>query len=288
MEFSSQDYASNTYSNARPTYPVAFFKQLSEFHQGKRDVLIDVGCGPGNFTLELAKNLQFRQVYGTDMSPGMIDAALQKLAACGGQSSGKNVQFSVHAAEDLDWIAANTADMVTAAQCCHWLDFRAFESAVFQALRDRGTIAIWGYVDPSFTDFPDLDDAISELQYGADQLGSYWENPGREILRNLLESQKLDPKRFDDITEVQYRSRDAQNPVYSQKPLRIDRSMTVAEFEDYIGSWSAYNAWKRANKTQPDVRDIFINRVKARACLQPQSLINVTWNTVYKFARKKC
>ncbi|SCU87341.1 LAFA_0E06150g1_1 [Lachancea sp. 'fantastica'] len=287
MEFSSRDYASNGYSRARPTYPVAFFKQLSDFHQGKRDLLIDVGCGPGKFTLELAQNLQFQDVYGTDVSPGMIDAAIKEKGA--GKKTG-TVQFSVHAAEDLDWVPAGTADMVTAAQCCHWLDFEAFETAVFRALRNRGSLAIWGYVDPSFTDFPELDTAIDELQYGTDQLGPYWEKPGRDILRGLLQSQRLDPKRFDDIIEVLYWSRNSKIPTtqLTHKPLRIDCSMTVAQFQDYIGTWSAYNAWKRANKnTQPDVRERFIKQVKATTRLRSESLINVTWNTVFKFARKR-
>ncbi|SCV00372.1 LAME_0G09274g1_1 [Lachancea meyersii CBS 8951] len=288
MEFSSQDFGSANYFKTRPTYPAGFLHLLSQYHKGKRSLLIDVGCGPGNSTLELAKYLGFEQVWGSDVSPGMIETAKTQKELSNGEFSADNVQFSVHAAEDLDWVAPNAADMVTAAQCCHWLDFGVFQNAVFRTLRKGGTLAIWGYVDPHFADYPELDRVLFNFQYGEDQLGPYWEKPGRVILRDLLRTQKLDNSRFDDVLQVEYDPRNPETQSTLQIPLKVDRQMTVAEFDHYIESWSAYNAWKRTNKAKTDIRQHFMRKLRTHTGLSSsQSTMNVTWKTIYKFARKK-
>ncbi|SCU85888.1 LANO_0C05864g1_1 [Lachancea nothofagi CBS 11611] len=283
MEFSSKGYNSGNYSSARPSYPSEFFDTLRKYHVGGEKLLVDVGCGPGNFTLDIARNFQFERVEGADKSPIMIEVAQQKFNA----AKMKNLHFSVHAAEDLDWVQAGTADMITAAQCSHWLDFKAFQESAFRALSENGTLAIWGYVDPILTDFPGLDSLLLEFQYDLHQLGPYWEKPGRDILRDLLQSQIIDDTKFQDVLEVCNRVRDPEPKASDHKPLIINREMSIIEFEQYIESWSAYNAWKRANQGKSDIRKSFIHQLKTQTGLSSQSRINVAWNTVYKFARKR-
>lgn len=48
-------------------------------HLNPADILLDVGCGPGTITYQLAEKVA--QVHAIDISPGMIDSARQRAAA---------------------------------------------------------------------------------------------------------------------------------------------------------------------------------------------------------------
>lgn len=45
-----------------------------------RDTVADIGCGPGYFTLPLAKQLVNGKVYALDVDPDMLDACRQRVA----------------------------------------------------------------------------------------------------------------------------------------------------------------------------------------------------------------
>ena len=85
------------YAAQRPTYPPELYDLVLEHHTstgGALDLLLDVGCGPGNSTRELA--LTFDRAMGVDASPGMISSAKE----LGGKTaSGRGVDFEVSLAE---------------------------------------------------------------------------------------------------------------------------------------------------------------------------------------------
>lgn len=65
---------------------IVYAGALLKIHQMRRTSrgrAIDLCCGPGHFTLQLAKYFDFDEVIGVDLSPGMIDLANQNAAEWG-------------------------------------------------------------------------------------------------------------------------------------------------------------------------------------------------------------
>lgn len=115
----STDVAAN-YAATRKGYPPALVKYIVDHHRatgGETKLLLDVGCGPGNSTQDLAPC--FDQVFGADPGEGMIKAAKE----LGGVSaSGDPIRYQVGLAEELEKLEEpkpGSVDMinVTAAVC---------------------------------------------------------------------------------------------------------------------------------------------------------------------------
>ncbi len=74
------------------------------------DVLIEIGCGTGSFTIETAR--QCARVYAVDVSRAMLDYAKKKAAKAGAENivfcHGGFLTYS-HAAPPVDAIVTNTA-----------------------------------------------------------------------------------------------------------------------------------------------------------------------------------
>ncbi|XP_062615216.1 uncharacterized protein LOC134276953 [Saccostrea cucullata] len=72
-----------------------------ELRQGSQFTLLDLGCGYGKFTLEIAKMYPESSIYGIDMDKVSIDHAQEELS----KSDRKNVQFIYRKGGDLpeDW-----------------------------------------------------------------------------------------------------------------------------------------------------------------------------------------
>ncbi|KAM3161036.1 Tmt1p [Lachancea thermotolerans] len=282
-EFSSSNYDARNYSEARPRYPAEYFEYLRNYHVGKKDLLVDVGCGPGSFSLELKRHLGFRNLEGTDLSARMIERANAEVSGRGASDA----RFSVHAAEDLDWLSAGSVDMITAAQCSHWLDFSAFQKAAYRVLRPQGTLAVWGYVDPIIVEYPETDTLLEEFQYGDSFLGPYWENPGRNILRTLLRCQVIDRRSYSNIVQATYRARSTASSCDYTRPLVMVKKMSLSDFEGYIKSWSAYSSWRNQNPASGDLCKEFLGRLRLNTGISSSSTFTVAWNSVYKFAKRR-
>lgn len=86
------------YGSARTSYPRAIYDTVLDYHfstGGEKNVFLDIGCGPGNATRDLA--LHFDRALGTDPGEQMINTANE----LGGKSlSGENITFAVASAED--------------------------------------------------------------------------------------------------------------------------------------------------------------------------------------------
>jgi trans-aconitate methyltransferase len=88
-----------TYASARPSYSSALYDVVLSHHAstgGNFGTLLDVGCGPGNATRDLA--LHFEDAVGCDAGAGMIDAAKKLGGMC---KSGRDVGFDVAGAENF-------------------------------------------------------------------------------------------------------------------------------------------------------------------------------------------
>lgn len=112
--YSSQQAAG--YASARKQYPPALIKFLLDHHRatgGETGEVLDVGCGPGNATRDLAPH--FDVAFGADPGEAMIQTATE---LGGTTATGAPIQYRVCSAEELDTIKEiehGSVDMITAA-----------------------------------------------------------------------------------------------------------------------------------------------------------------------------
>ncbi|CCF56558.1 hypothetical protein KAFR_0B02610 [Kazachstania africana CBS 2517] len=288
--FSIGNFDTEHYCRSRPSYPTELYKLINDYHKGTHEVLVDVGCGPGIATFQLAKELgSFEMMYGTDISPRMIQVAKSQ------NMYGERLKFVVAPCYNFDFIEPHDKiDMITAAECAHWFDFNRFQTISAQKLRKNGTLAIWGYVDPIFIDFPHLDQANTDFLCAEDQLGSYWQQPGRSILRDTLKNTPLDPELYGDIREKTIDPRWLRDTAKlgrdkSTKQSIVCKKMTLQEYKDYLKSSSAYHSWKQdaTNKNKTDICDAFIRELcHQEPTLGSISTFRVAWLTFYKIGRR--
>lgn len=107
---------------------------LERHRPGPGDVVVDLGCGSGEFTARLAEMVPNGRVIGIEPDPSMLEAASRHAAP--------NLEFREATAERLDEVVAeSSADLVVSRAVLHWLPVesypRCFE-AVFRVLRPGG------------------------------------------------------------------------------------------------------------------------------------------------------
>ncbi|KAK2038759.1 S-adenosyl-L-methionine-dependent methyltransferase [Colletotrichum somersetense] len=132
------------YDEGRPGYTAALYQAILKYHddgKGLRGTVVDVGCGPGRATRELA--CFFDRAIGIDPSENMIDTAQQ----LGGVAhNGKPIEYYVSPAEsiaDLKELPDGKVDLLTAAAAAHWFDMPHFWSQAARLLRPGGSVALW-------------------------------------------------------------------------------------------------------------------------------------------------
>lgn len=145
-----RDYSSEqgkVYAQNRRGYHDSVYRAIFDHHDahgGGYGLVVDLGCGPGLATGDLAPH--FARAIGLDPSEGMIATARKRGGTTG---SGTPVRFEVGSAEDLgaslaaDPVAPGSVDLVAAATAAHWFDPPAFWQAAARALRPGGTVALW-------------------------------------------------------------------------------------------------------------------------------------------------
>ncbi|MDQ6936988.1 MAG: methyltransferase domain-containing protein [Actinomycetota bacterium] len=120
------------YARGRIPYPSALADRLTdELGLDGSGRLLDVGCGPGSFTLLLAT--KFAQVTGIDADADMLEEA-NRLGAGAGAT---NVEWVHLRAEDLP-AGLGTFRTVSFAQSFHWLDRPRVAEAVHGLLEEGG------------------------------------------------------------------------------------------------------------------------------------------------------
>ena len=135
------------YSTHRKAYPERLIDYITTHHLqegGALGTLVDVGCGPGVATRQLAP--RFENVYGLDPGTGMIETARE----IGGTSkTGEKIVYDISAAEEINMalerlgVPDGSVDMITAATAAHWFDMPKFYAAAAKMLKPGGTLAMW-------------------------------------------------------------------------------------------------------------------------------------------------
>jgi trans-aconitate 2-methyltransferase len=149
---------------------------------GAEENILDLGCGTGTLTCELASRAQWGTVMGLDPSPEMIEQTGQKL------ESFTNVNLVMKDARDMKF--EGSFDLVFSSSVLQWImDQENVLKRMHNALKPGGRVAIQ-IIEKDF--FPELGryakEAISEI--GAEsffEAGSpKWYMPTREEYEALL------------------------------------------------------------------------------------------------------
>lgn len=122
------------YEAARPDYPPEALEGLRDrTGEPAPPRILDVGCGTGKFTRQLAALYPGCAVEGCDADAGMVEEARR--------ATGPGPAFRVASAEALP-AAEGSSGLVTAAQAAHWFDRPRFLAEVLRALAPGGTVAL--------------------------------------------------------------------------------------------------------------------------------------------------
>lgn len=126
--------------------------------------ILDVGCGDGKITAELAEKTPLGSVIGVDISNAMIEFAKTHF------SSKPNISFHLQDAQKLNF--QNTFDVVFSFTTLQWIEnHTAFLQGAYQSLKQTGTLAITMPMGLPHT----LEQAVNEV-ICAPEWNSYFQN----------------------------------------------------------------------------------------------------------------
>lgn len=115
------DDQAKVYAAQRLSYPSELYEAILAHHSatgGQLGLLVDVGCGPGNATRDVARS--FDRAIGVDPGEAMIATA----RGLGGKTrAGEDIVFEAGAAEELlgvPGVEEGGVDLVTAAMAVGW------------------------------------------------------------------------------------------------------------------------------------------------------------------------
>ena len=187
---------------------------------------------------------RFARVIGTDPSAGMIRQARE-------QTKETNVEFREGSAERTDFLKDGTVDCVVAGQAAHWFDYAKLWPEMARLLRPGGTVAFWGYKDPSLVDYPKATEVLNRNTYGADPetLGPYWSMPGRRYVQEKLRVIQPPESDFGAVKRVEYEPacRGARS---GEGTIFMERWASVGQTKAYYRTFSSFHGWQEAHPGQ--------------------------------------
>ncbi|XP_033102423.1 putative methyltransferase DDB_G0268948 isoform X2 [Anneissia japonica] len=133
------------YAKYRPNYPQQVIDRILTFMKVKAKrsddyvKAVDVGCGSGQLTRDLAP--YFQQTVGVDVSEAQIKFARNL-------KTNANVEYRVGSGESIP-VESSSVDLVTCAQSVHWFNFNKFCGEVDRILKPSGCVALIGYTAPN-------------------------------------------------------------------------------------------------------------------------------------------
>ena len=202
------------YAAFRPVYPDELYAFILK-HVNRTKKAWDCGTGNGQVAKRLAEN--FERVDATDISQNQIGQAPPV----------ENISYHVCPAEQTSF-PNNHFDLVTVAQALHWFELDKFYAEVKRVTVGGGVIAVWGY---SLNTVNKNVDELT-LDFYSNTVGPYWD-PARRMVENRYEDL---PFPFDPIPFPGF---------------AITLLWTLAEYIGYLRTWSATQAYIRANNTDP-------------------------------------
>ncbi|KAJ6105333.1 S-adenosyl-L-methionine-dependent methyltransferase [Penicillium sp. IBT 18751x] len=177
------------YAENRLSYPAKLYDLIIRYHaetDGQFMTLLDVGCGPGNATRDLA--IHFECAVGIDPGLEMIQTG-QYLG--GVTKTNRPIQFQVATAEDCANIqnVEDGVDLLVSAMAAHWFSMAEFWVSAAKIVNPGGTVALWTcaslYCHPSTPHAAEVQNALFHLEQ--DILKPY-ELPPNRLSRDLYDN----------------------------------------------------------------------------------------------------
>lgn len=299
--FAVSDFDSANYDAFRPKYPVAFLENVLAYAQAHAKTngslrIVDVGTGPGTTIktlVPLLPDVRIELVL-TDISAPMLQQAKASLTKLPSNITLTLVQCS---GEELGDKVEGNVDIVLAAECVHWINYDVLLANCSKLLRSGGTFAYWIYVDPVFmgnaaavTMNRWYDDFVYE---SPETLGSYWDQPGRGLLRKLLRTyhQKLlahEGNGWNDVC-VGYlvnNEFEGHGPrEWCKNLLIIEHEATLKAFGAYVDTWSSSYKWNKSHEKRAS--QMFLEGLKARTGASPDDTVKWQLQSSFAFASKQ-
>jgi SAM-dependent methyltransferase len=144
------------YARGRPPYSRELVSTLTaECGLDGSGRLLDVGCGPGILTVELAPS--FDDAIGLDPDADMLAEGARRAAEAGVD----NIRWVEAVAESIPALELGPCKVVTFGQSFQWTDREAVAEAVYDVLEPGGTLAlvvhaIEGRPEPQGPDYPPI------------------------------------------------------------------------------------------------------------------------------------
>lgn len=250
-----QDHFSSVadrYARFRPSYPEALFAELAR-RVPSRDRAWDCGTGNGQAARGLAR--YFQLVIASD--PSRAQLAAGSGASAEDRARGRLVRVACTA--EAAALAPRSVSLVVVAQALHWFDTDAFYAEVRRIGRPGGLLAVWSYGLCRLT--PAVDEVLDTLYH--DGLAGHWA-PER---RHVEAGYRTLPFPFDEEA--------------APDGLALERELTRAEVEGYVGTWSAVRA---ARKSGTDPLADF-GRALAEAWPAGLERLTAQWPLAVRFGR---
>lgn len=258
-KYEDKDHA-GLYSKYRPTYQDRIYDIIVDSCRKpntKRtegfDVAVDVGCGNGQSTFPLCR--YFNHVIGYDVSRQQIAHAL---------NDNLNLTFKVGPAEQLDFQADGSVDLVTSFQALHWFDLTKFYEEVKRVLKPGGVFAAYGY------GISRLDNAVAEEEYKkfySDFVLPYLDPQSHHCNLHHYRSIGLPFEHFQRI---------------ETEDIDIYRYYSVDDFIGYVASTAGWRNYRKAN---PDT-DVLENLRKNLQSIYKGREFRVRWPGFMLLGRK--
>jgi trans-aconitate 3-methyltransferase len=169
-------------------------------------------------------------------------------------SNPPNITFKQATAEDLSEIEDGSLDMVVAGQAAHWFDYSKVWPELKKKVRAGGTLAFWGYKDNLFVDYPAATEVLDHYCYGPDTMGPFWEQPGRNILRDRYQAIVPPPEDWLDVERIEYEP-STKGRGSGEGVVLMHKKAKLGEIEGYTRTFSSYHNWMAEHNEQKAKKD---------------------------------
>lgn len=286
--FADPNFSYESYAASRPSYPPALYEAILQYHEGKRDHCLELGTGHGLVARALAPS--FKKVTATDPSEGMLKQAESLTSS----EEFPQIAYETGSSDDVPpSVSEGSVDMVIAAQAAHWFDYEPTWKELARVMRSGATLAFWGYSDIVLPENKVATGIIHRWMNSSGLLGSYWTQPGRSIVENLLRDVIPSSALFTDVERIEYVPSTSGRRT-GKGTLFMEDVKQVKDIMSYVRTWSAFHKWQQANPEETRDREgdavdwMFQEVAKSDSTFaDPGSKVAVEWGTGILLVRRR-
>ena len=144
--------------------------------------------------------------------------------------------------------------MVVSGQAAHWFDYTKAWPELGRVIKRGGTLAFWGYKDNVLIGheranrvFDKFCYAEGDVEPGMEGMARYWEQPGRNKVRNLLREVEPPASQWQDVSRDLYDIKMDSTVLPDKETAWMQRHVNLGQLEAYIRTSSALQGWRDAH-----------------------------------------